>query len=202
MSVVKRSFDIAAAGAGLVALAPLFTLIVGAIKIDNPGPAFYRQVRVGCGGKPFRIWKFRTMVTDADRVGGALTVGSDPRITRVGDWLRRTKLDELPQLINVLAGEMSLVGPRPEVPKYVAHYDRRARQVLDLVPGITDPASIAFRSESELLGQSDDPERFYIEEIMPEKIRINLDYAGKATFFKDLGVIFRTVFVREKTVTS
>lgn len=201
MSVVKRSFDIAAAGAGLVALAPLFTLIVGVIKIDNPGPAFYRQVRVGCGGKPFRIWKFRTMVTGADRVGGALTVGRDSRITRAGDWLRRTKLDELPQLINVLAGEMSLVGPRPEVPKYVAHYDRHARQVLDLMPGITDPASIAFRSESDLLGQSDDPERFYIEEIMPEKIQINLDYARKATFFKDLGVIFRTVFVRQKTVT-
>ena len=197
MSPAKRAFDIVASTAGLAVLSPFLALAIVAIKLDSKGPAFFRQVRIGRGGKPFSIWKFRTMVADAPKAGGALTVGRDPRITRVGHWLRRTKLDELPQLINVVVGEMSLVGPRPEVPKYVGVYDENARRVLALAPGITDPASIAFRSESELLGQSDDPERLYIERIMPEKIRINLDYAARAGFFSDLGVIFQTIFGRE-----
>ena len=170
----KRLLDLAASAAGLLALAPLILAIAAAIKADDGGPVFFRQERVGRGGKPFRIWKFRTMVVDAERRGRSLTVGADPRITRVGDVLRRYKLDELPQLWNVLVGEMGLVGPRPEVPRYVALYDEAQRAILALRPGITDMASIKYRHEAEVLSRSPDPERTYVEEIMPDKIRINL----------------------------
>lgn len=138
--------------------------------------------------------KFRTMIVDAERMGKQLTVGRDPRITRVGYWLRKTKLDELPQLINVIRGEMSLVGPRPEVPRYVAAYDAEQRKVLDLRPGITDPASITYYDESDLLAGAPDPEMMYLAEVMPEKIRINLEYARRANILSDLGIILRTIF--------
>jgi lipopolysaccharide/colanic/teichoic acid biosynthesis glycosyltransferase len=193
MSVSKRVFDLFWTLLGLALLWPLFIVIAVWVKVEDGGPVFFRQERVGHRGQPFRIWKFRTMVIDAEKVGRQITVGQDPRITRAGRWMRKTKLDELPQLLNVLAGEMSLVGPRPEVPKYVALYTEAQRQVLDLVPGITDEASIKYRNESCLLARSDDPECLYIEEIMPAKIALNLSYAQRATTLRDVGVIIRTV---------
>jgi len=189
----KRLFDLFWTILGLLVLWPLFLLVALLIKLDDGGPVFFRQERVGYKGRLFRIWKFRTMVVDAEKIGKPLTVGRDPRITRVGYWLRKFKLDELPQLFNVLAGEMSLVGPRPEVPKYVALYTPGQRRVLDLVPGITDPASIKYRDESEILARSPDPERTYVEEIMPEKIRLNLEYAERATVWSDFIVILCTL---------
>lgn len=195
MRAGKRSFDLVCATAGVLVLAPLFLLVAALVKLQDRGPVFYRQMRVGHRGVPFRLLKFRTMVADADRTGPAITVGHDPRVTRLGAWLRRSKLDELPQLFNVIAGDMSLVGPRPEVPRYVELYDRAHREVLELVPGITDPASIRFASEAELLAAAEDPERAYIECVMPEKIRMNLDYSRRATLWSDIGVILRTVAV-------
>lgn len=188
----KRLFDLCFALPGLVLLAPIFLLIAVLIKLDGGGPVFYRQERVGYRGRRFRIWKFRTMVVGAER-HGVLTIGNDPRVTRVGRWLRRFKLDELPQLINVVLGDMSLVGPRPEVPKYVALYTEKELQVLDLMPGITDPASVAFRHENEILGRSLDPERTYVQFIIPEKVSLNLDYARKATVLTDCIVILKTL---------
>jgi lipopolysaccharide/colanic/teichoic acid biosynthesis glycosyltransferase len=185
--------DVTASLAGLVLLSPVLAAIAAAIKLDTPGTVFYRQERVGRGGVPFRIWKFRTMVAGAASLGSALTVGDDSRITEVGRLLRRFKLDELPQLANVLTGEMSLVGPRPEVPRYVELYTEAQRRVLDLVPGITDPASIAYRDEATLLAQRPDPEAAYVQEIMPDKIRLNLEYAGRASVRSDLGLIWRTI---------
>ena len=189
----KRAFDLAASGLGLLVLAPVFAFIALAIRFDSPGPVFYRQERVGRGGKPFLIFKFRTMQVDADRVGGPLTVGGDPRITRAGRFLRKGKLDELPQLLNVVRGEMSLVGPRPEVPKYVALYTPEQREVLEVRPGITDPASIEFRDENELLEGSSDPEALYVSEILPRKLGLNLEYARGAGFFYDIRVILATL---------
>lgn len=190
---MKRTLDLTLSILGLAVLWPLFLGIALAIlAIDGP-PVFFRQERVRRHGGTFKIWKFRTMVRNAEKVGGQLTVGSDSRITRVGRLLRRTKLDELPQLLNVLNGEMSLVGPRPEVPKYVACYSVDQRRVLQLAPGITDPASIRFRNESELLAKADDPHRAYIERILPEKIRLNLEYAARANCFTDLVVLLQTV---------
>jgi len=188
----KRLFDLFWSALGLLLLLPVFLGIALAIKLDDGGPVFFRQQRIGYRGRPFTMWKFRTMVVDAERRGGSLTVGRDPRVTRVGYWLRKTKLDELPQLWNVLKGEMSLVGPRPEVPRYVALYTEEQRRVLELVPGITDPASIRFRHESELLARSPDPERTYVEVVMPEKIRLNLEYAERATVWSDFLVILQT----------
>lgn len=188
----KRLLDLICVIPGIIVLAPLFLLIAVWIKLDSGGPVFFRQVRVGLGGEPFNILKFRTMVVDAERLGKQLTVGQDPRITAAGHWLRRYKLDELPQLFNVLVGEMSLVGPRPEVPRYVEHYDQEQRRVLELRPGITDPASIQYCDESNLLAGTDDPERYYIEFLMPEKIRINLEYAKNSTLLSDIATILRT----------
>ena len=173
---LKRLMDVVISGCALLVLWPLLLLIALAIKIDDPGPVFYRQVRVGRNGKEFRIFKFRTMVVDADKKGLQITVGRDSRITRVGAFLRKTKLDELAQLLNVLAGEMSFVGPRPEVPKYVDLYTPYQRQVLLVRPGITDYASIAYRNENDLLEGAQDPERMYIDEIMPAKIELNMKY--------------------------
>ncbi len=189
----KRFFDLFWTIPGLLLLTPLFLVVAISIKLDDGGPVFFRQERVGQGGKHFRIWKFRTMVVNAEKIGRQITVGRDPRITRVGHWLRKYKLDELPQLFNVLSGDMTLVGPRPEVPRYVALYTPEQRAVLDLLPGITDPASVRYRHESELLAQSNDPERTYIEEIMPEKIRINLAYAEHASLLRDFWVILQTL---------
>ncbi|MBX6365251.1 MAG: sugar transferase [Gemmatimonadetes bacterium] len=193
MSAAKRAFDLVAALAGLLVLWPLFLLVALAIKLDDGGSVFFRQTRVGWHGRPFRLWKFRTMVPDAERRGGQLTVGRDPRITRVGYWLRRWKLDELPQLLNVVAGEMSLVGPRPEVPRYVARYTEAQRRVLEVRPGITDPAAIEYCDESELLARADDPERLYVEELLPRKLQMNLQYAREATVWRDVGMVLRTL---------
>lgn len=188
----KRAFDVAASLAGVVIASPLLLLLAIAVKVEDGGPVIFRQERVGRGGRRFRMLKFRTMVVDAESRGLRLTVGADPRITRVGQFLRRSKLDELPQLVNVIRGDMSLVGPRPEVPRYVELYSPAQRRVLDLVPGITDPASAEYVDESALLAESGDPERLYIEQIMPRKLALNLSYAEQATLSSDIAVILRT----------
>jgi lipopolysaccharide/colanic/teichoic acid biosynthesis glycosyltransferase len=193
MRGTKRLFDLCWTIPGLLVLSPAFLVIAVLIKLDDGGAVFFRQLRVGRYGRTFRVWKFRTMIPRAEQSGGPLTVGDDPRVTRFGRWLRHSKLDELPQLFNILAGQMSLVGPRPEVPHYVALYTPDQRRVLDLVPGITDPASIAYRNESALLAQAPDWERQYIEVIMPEKIRLNLEYAAQATRWKDFVVVADTL---------
>ncbi len=193
MRWTKRAFDLVWTIPGLIVLTPVLLLIALGIKLDDCGPVFFRQERIGRRGKPFRMWKFRTMVVGAERQGRQITIGRDPRITRAGHWLRRYKLDELPQLFNVLRGDMSLVGPRPEVSRYVALYTPEQRVVLDLVPGITDPASVKYRDESNYLAQFDDPERKYIEAVMPEKIRVNLEYAQRATLWSDFCVIIQTL---------
>jgi len=193
MRPLKRLFDLVFAALGLVLCSPLFATVALLIKLRDRGPVFYKQQRVGWHGKPFRMWKFRTMVVNADKLGKSLTIGRDPRITPVGHFLRQTKLDELPQLINVLRGEMSFVGPRPEVEEYVRLYTPEQAQVLDLRPGITDPASIKYRNESEILATHADPEQAYISEIMPEKIRLNLEYGARANVLTDLLVIVRTL---------
>ena len=189
----KRAMDIVVSAAALCVLWPVLALIALAIVVDDPGPVFYRQVRVGRGGRTFRIFKFRTMVVDADRKGLSITVGRDSRITRVGAFLRRTKLDELAQLLNVLCGQMSFVGPRPEVPRYVELYTPYQRQVLLVRPGITDYASIAYRNENDLLAGADDPERLYIETIMPDKIELNMKYLREISPLTDVRLILRTV---------
>lgn len=189
----KRAMDIAVSAAALCVLWPVLLLIALAIVVDDPGPVFYRQVRVGRGGKPFRIFKFRTMVMDADKKGLSITVGRDSRITRVGAFLRKTKLDELAQLLNVLAGQMSFVGPRPEVPRYVELYTPYQRQVLLVRPGITDYASIAYRNENDLLAGADDPERMYIETIMPDKIELNMRYLREISPLADVRLILKTI---------
>ena len=193
MTASKRAFDVACSAAGIVALSPLLLLVSILIVAQDGGSPIFAQGRVGRFGKPFRMFKFRSMVRDAERRGLQLTVGSDPRITRVGHWLRKLKLDELPQLFNVLRGDMSLVGPRPEVPVYVDKYTPEQRRVLSLTPGITDPASIAYANESELLAKSADPEHTYVHVIVPDKIRLNLEYAEHATVWSDLLVIFGTL---------
>jgi lipopolysaccharide/colanic/teichoic acid biosynthesis glycosyltransferase len=192
--VAKRAFDLLASLIGLVLLSPLLLLIALAIKLDSTGPVFYRQQRVGRHGRPFRIHKFRTMVDAPEGAGPLITVGADPRITRVGAWLRRGKLDELAQLIDVVQGTMSLVGPRPEVPRYVALYPADLREaVLSVRPGITDPASIAFRDEAGRLARAADPEREYIEVVLPQKLRHAVAYARSASLASDLGVLLRTL---------
>jgi lipopolysaccharide/colanic/teichoic acid biosynthesis glycosyltransferase len=190
----KRILDLALAVPGLAVLSPLLLVVALLIKLDSRGPALFRQTRVGKRGRQFQILKFRTMVVDAEQRGGQLTTAGDSRITRCGRALRKFKLDELPQLINVVKGEMSMVGPRPEVPRYVNMYTDEQRKVLDLTPGITDPASIRYRDESAILAGLANPEEVYISTIMPEKIRLNLDYAASATTFGDLRIILRTLF--------
>ena len=190
---LKRAMDIVISGGALLVLWPVLLLIALAIKIDDPGPVFYRQVRVGRNGKEFRIYKFRTMVVDADKKGLAITVGRDNRITRMGRILRKTKLDELAQLINVFTGEMSFVGPRPEVPKYVNMYTPYQRQVLLVRPGITDYASIAYRNENDLLAGAEDPEKMYIDVIMPDKIELNMKYLHEISPLADIRLILSTI---------
>lgn len=189
----KRLFDLVFASAGLLLTWPLILAAFVAIKLDDGGPLFFRQTRVGRGGRPFQILKLRTMRPQAS--GPSITASGDPRVTRPGRWLRRTKLDELPQLWNVLVGEMSMVGPRPEVPRYVELYTPEQREVLRLRPGITDEASIEFRDEEKLLAAAPEPERFYIDHCIPRKIAINLAYARRASVARDCGVILRTMAV-------
>jgi len=189
---MKRLFDIVASGLGLVVLSPLFLILAIWIKCDSKGPLFYRQVRVGRWNKDFRIFKFRSMRVGADK-GSLVTIGGrDPRVTRSGYWIRKFKLDELPQLINVFVGDMSLVGPRPEVRHYVDYWTPEQMHVLDVRPGITDPASIKFRNENELMEKADNPEKYYIEVIMQEKIRLYLEYVNHHSFWGDIGLIFKT----------
>ena len=194
--MAKRLFDLLGATLALLVLAPLLALVALAVRLDSPGPVFFRQERVGRHGVPFRIHKFRTMRADAQAVGPQVTVGQDSRITRVGHWLRHYRIDELPQFIDVLQGTMSLVGPRPEVPRFVAHYpaDLKAR-VLAVRPGITDPASLAHIDESALLAAAADPEREYVERILPRKLALQADYVVQATLASDLRVLLRTLKV-------
>ena len=192
---MKRIFDVIASGLGLIVLSPLFIILAIWIKLDSKGPVFYRQVRVGYKNKDFRIFKFRSMRVGADK-GSLVTIGGhDPRVTRSGYFIRKFKFDELPQLINVFLGDMSLVGPRPEVRHYVDYWTPEQMHVLDVRPGITDPASIKFRNENELMEKAEDPEKYYIEVIMQEKIKLYLEYVEKHSFFYDLGLIFKTFWV-------
>lgn len=192
---MKRLFDIIASGLGLIVLSPLFLVLAIWIKLDSKGPVFYRQVRVGFKNKDFRIFKFRSMRVGADK-GSLVTIGGhDPRVTKSGYFIRKFKFDELPQLINVFLGDMSLVGPRPEVRHYVDYWTPEQMHVLDVRPGITDPASIKFRNENELMEQAEDPEKYYIEVIMQEKIKLYLEYVEKHSFLYDIGLIFKTFWV-------
>ncbi len=190
---LKRLFDIICALIGLILLSPFFAAIAIAIKMDSPGSVFFRQGRMGLGGLSFRIFKFRTMVTHAEKLGTAITVNRDNRITRVGRVLRNLKLDEIPQLLNVLVGHMSLVGPRPELPRYREYYSGDFESVLTVRPGITDPASIKFHDESSLLDGQNDPETFYIEKILPEKLKIACNYLKRASLLLDFQIIFLTI---------
>lgn len=188
----KRCFDITASFFGILFLLIPFAAVAVAVKCSSRGPVFFRQVRVGKNGRKFRIYKFRTMVADAEKKGMQITVGGDSRVTGIGRVLRKTKVDELPQLFNVFAGQMSFVGPRPEVPHYVDMYSDYQKNVLRIKPGITELASIVYRDENDVLAKSEDPERTYIEEIMPEKIKLNMQYMQKMNVFYDIYLIFRT----------
>jgi lipopolysaccharide/colanic/teichoic acid biosynthesis glycosyltransferase len=191
-AALKRGLDVGVSLLGLILASPLLLAAAIAVKLDSRGPLLFRQQRMGRNFRPFWIYKFRTMVVDAERQG-QLTAGADPRVTRVGRWLRQSKLDELPQLFNVLRGDMSLVGPRPEVPKYVELFRDEYRVVLSVRPGLTDPASIKYRDEGALLAGSPDPERQYVERILPDKLALASDYIRRANVLTDLGVMFRTV---------
>lgn len=190
----KRCFDIFFSLLGILFLLLLFLFVAIAIKCSSKGPILFKQERVGKNGKTFKIWKFRSMVVDAEAKGRQITTDGDSRITKVGKFIRKTKIDELPQLFNVLSGKMSFVGPRPEVPRYVELYTEEQRKVLTVKPGITDLASIEYRNENDLLKEAEDPDKKYIEEIMPAKLELNLKYIEKAGFFYDIGLIFKTVF--------
>ena len=190
---IKRIFDITASGLGIIILSPVLLVIALMIKKESDGPVFFKQIRVGEKGKNFEILKYRTMVVDAEKLGRQITVGNDNRITKIGGFLRKYKLDELTQLINVFKGDMSLVGPRPEVPRYVEMYNDEQRKVLDVKPGITDLASIRYKDENELLGTAEDPDDMYINTIMPDKLALNLEYINKSNVFFDIYIILKTI---------
>lgn len=191
---IKRAFDFVAALLGLLLAGPLMILLALMVRLDSPGPAIFRQLRVGRNGVGFYIRKLRTMQIDSHSESSQITVGNDPRITRLGHWLRKWKLDELPQLWNVLVGDMSFVGPRPEVPKYVALYPSGLREkVLSIRPGITDPCSIILRNESDLLDASSNPYQFYIDELIPAKLKVAEEYIENQSFFGDLKIILGTI---------
>ena len=190
--MLKRIFDIISSLFGLILLAPFMIIIAILIKIDSKGPVFFKQVRVTRNGREFKIFKYRTMRVGSDKYS-QITIGQDSRITKVGDFLRRYKLDEIPQLINVLLGDMSLVGPRPEVPKYVALYTEEQREILKVRAGITDYASIEFSNENDILANEVDPERAYIEKIMPRKIELNKKYLSEISVITDIKIILLTI---------
>lgn len=190
---MKRLFDIVFSLLGLIILLPLFIVVGLLIKFTSSGPIFYMQTRVGINGTDFKLFKFRTMVVDADKKGLLTVGGRDPRVTSIGYYLRKFKIDELPQLINVLFGTMSFVGPRPEVRKYVDLYSEEQKKVLTITPGITDYASLEYFNENDLLSKTEDPEQVYIKEVMPAKLKLNLKYMKEAGFFTDLKIIFRTI---------
>lgn len=189
----KRLFDIVVSFVILAVLSPFFLILAVVIKLDSKGPVFYRQVRVGRYNQNFKIFKFRTMVQDADRIGLALTVGEDPRITRVGRFIRKCRLDEFSQLLNVLSGSMSLVGPRPEVRKYVDAYTPEFMATLLIRPGITATSSIAFKDEDKILNSGGDPEQIYVEQILPPKMSYNLEYMKHISLWNDIKIMFQTV---------
>jgi lipopolysaccharide/colanic/teichoic acid biosynthesis glycosyltransferase len=189
---LKRTFDFVLALLLLVPLTPVFLIIAVLIRLESPGTVFYRGLRVGLGGKPFRIFKFRSMVPNADKIGGPSTADGDPRVTRMGRILRKWKLDELPQVLNVLTGDMSFVGPRPEVPMYTALFTPQEKEILSVRPGITDWASLWNSNEGALLAGAPDPEKFYLEQIRPEKIRLQLKYVRERSFGVDWTIIART----------
>ena len=188
----QRIVDVVAAFAGLVLLSPVFLILGAAVKLQDGGPVLYTSQRVGKGGKLFSIYKFRSMVQGADRVGGGLTVRGDRRVTRVGRVLRGTKMDELPQLLNVLKGDMSLVGARPENPVYVERYTAEQREILRYRPGITSPASLKYKNEEQMLGEGDS-ETLYLEKILPHKLSVDLAYLKRRTVFSDVIVILQTI---------
>ncbi len=189
---VKRIFDIVASGCGLLVLSPVFLILAVWIKLDSSGPVFYRQVRVGRGNKDFKLFKFRSMRVGADKKGLITVGGRDPRVTRSGYYIRKYKLDEFPQLINVFLGDMSLVGPRPEVRKYVDMYTQEQMHVLDVRPGITSLASIRYRNENDILAAAENPDQCYIEKVMPDKLAIDLEYVENHSFLYDIKLIFMT----------
>ena len=191
--IIKRIFDLICATLGLIALSLVLIGIAIKIKAGSDGPVFFKQIRVGEKGREFEILKFRTMVVDAEKLGKQITVGNDNRITKIGAFLRKYKLDELPQLINVFKGDMSLVGPRPEVPRYVKLYNEEQKKVLEVKPGITDLASIRYRDENDLLGGVENPEEFYINTIMPDKLALNLEYISKNNIVFDIYIILKTI---------
>lgn len=191
--ISKRLFDLIGAVVGLVILSPILAVLAIWIKLDSEGPVFYRGVRVGRWGKPIRVYKFRTMVVNADKIGGPSTADDDPRLTKVGNRIRRYKLDELPQLINVLKGDMSFVGPRPEVQHYANMFTEEEKAILSVRPGITDWATLWNSDEGAILAGSADPEKTYMEKIRPEKIRLQLEYVRKRTFWTDIKIIVETL---------
>jgi lipopolysaccharide/colanic/teichoic acid biosynthesis glycosyltransferase len=191
--MAKRAYDLLLSGLGLLLVWPVLLVLGLIIRVFDGAPVLFCQTRVGLRGQPFQILKFRTMRPNAERAGASVTPAGDPRVTPVGRWLRKTKLDELPQLWNVFTGDMSLVGPRPEVPQYVARYNAQQQRVLQLKPGITDLATLLYRNEEELLRGRPDVERAYLEEIMPRKIQLNLAYAAGASLWEDTKVVLRTL---------
>jgi len=190
--MIKRVFDLIVAAVSLIVLSPAFLIVGLLVKTGSPGPIFYKGDRIGKDGVPFKIYKFRTMVVNADRMGPALTQGGDARITRVGRVLRQWKIDEIPQLLNVLRGEMSVVGPRPESPGYVQHYTPEQRQVLQAKPGVTGLTQVRFRHEEALLSRCKHPEAEYIERIMPQKLALDLEYLNNQSLISDLKLIIQT----------
>lgn len=192
---MKRLLDIIFSGLGLICLSPLFVFLALWVKLDSPGPVFYRQVRVGRNNRDFKLYKFRSMRVDSDKKGLITIGGHDPRVTQSGYYIRKYKLDEFPQLINVFLGDMSIVGPRPEVRKYVDMYTDEQMHVLDVRPGITDMASIYYRNENELLEKANNPEKYYREVIMQDKLRINLEYVRNHSVIGDFRMILKTLFV-------
>ena len=191
--MIKRAFDIAIAATGLIALLPVMAVVAVLIKCDSQGPVFFKQRRMGRGFRAFLIYKFRTMKENSELTGRLITIGEDPRITRVGRFLRKTKIDELPQLINVLKGEMSLVGPRPELPRFVELFRSEYAEILTVRPGITDLASLKYRDEAKLIGQFSNPEEEYVRSILPDKIRLGKEYIDRSSMFFDLSLILRTL---------
>ena len=191
---MKRMFDIVVAAAALVVLFPLLVLSALLIKLDSPGPIFFKQERIGRNFRPFWIYKFRTMAQDAPARGGLVTIGEDARVTRVGRLLRKSKIDEIPQLTNILKGDMALVGPRPEVRYYVELFRRDYEEILKVRPGLTDLASLKYRDEAALLGKAANPEDEYMRHVLPDKIRLAKDYLRRSSFLFDLGLILKTLF--------
>jgi lipopolysaccharide/colanic/teichoic acid biosynthesis glycosyltransferase len=191
--MLKRSFDIVSSLIGIILLFPILLILWICIQLESSGGGFYRQIRVGKNGVDFLLWKFRTMQTGSDKKGLLTIGGRDSRVTRIGFYLRKYKLDELPQLINVIVGDMSIVGPRPEVRKYVELYSQDQRKVLSVKPGITDYASIEYSNENELLALSENPEKTYIEEVLPAKLELNQKYLNEQGFLTDLKIIFHTI---------